>query len=289
MTPPVTGRERWAALGLLAAALLLAYGLLVHPWWTVPIRAENARIAQLQARDARLRAELDQAPAVRQRLEDARQRLASRPGFLPEATAELAVAGLVQRLETVVVQASPGNRSCQISNRSPMPPQGNDAYTRVVVQVRLRCGSPELAAVLHALEAGAPRLFVENLNVLAQRFFFAGPDAAGRDGGLDVSFDLAGYLAPPGVAGEGATPPPSPALPSPAAASMPALAAVDAVAMPMSGPAAVDPAAAPPPAGMMGPRTPSGAPITGSAPVAGPPVAPTPAPAAPPSGGPDAP
>ncbi|MGJ7901813.1 helix-turn-helix domain-containing protein, partial [Lysobacter sp. 1R34A] len=35
---------------------------------------------------------------------------ASRPGFLPEATAELATAGLVQRLETVVLEASPGNR-----------------------------------------------------------------------------------------------------------------------------------------------------------------------------------
>ena len=39
-----------------------------------------------------------------------------------------------------------------------------------VVQVRLRCGNPQLAQVLHSLESGAPRLFVDNLNLIAQRF-----------------------------------------------------------------------------------------------------------------------
>ena len=87
-------------------------------------------------------------------------------GFLPEASAELATAALVQRLETIVSQASPGNRSCAITNRSPMSEPRRDRFARVVVQVRLRCGTPELAAVLHSIESGTPRLFVGNLNVL---------------------------------------------------------------------------------------------------------------------------
>jgi general secretion pathway protein M len=63
----------------------------------------------------------------------------------------------------------------------------------VVVQVRLRCGMGELAAVLHALESGSPQLFVDNLDVLSRRSYLA----AGNEGGaLDVSFDLFGYLAP---------------------------------------------------------------------------------------------
>lgn len=212
MTPVVTDRERWIALGLLAGVLLLAYMLLVHPWWTVPMREANARIAQLHERDARLRAQLAQAPLVQSRLQQAQQRLASQPGFLQETSAELATAGLVQRLETVVAQASPGNRSCQISNRSPLPEARSEGpYPRVAVQVRLQCGVAELASVLHALEGSTPRLFVENLNVIAQRFFFAG-DAGSRsgDGGLDVSFDLVGYLRPQAVdaaAGTAATDP----------------------------------------------------------------------------------
>ncbi len=193
-------RDRWVALGLLLAALALAYGLLVHPWWTVPMADVNQRIEGLRERDLRLRMQVAQAPQVSARLAEVLQQQAGMPGFLPESSTELATAGLVQRLETVVGQASPGNRSCAITNRSPLAEPGRERYARVVVQVRLRCGSPELATVLHSLESGAPRLFVDNLNVLAQRNFFA-PGAGGagggsRDGGLDVSFDLYGYLRP---------------------------------------------------------------------------------------------
>jgi general secretion pathway protein M len=60
-----------------------------------------------------------------------------------------------------------------------------------MVQVRLRCGMGELAAVLHALESGSPQLFVDNLDLLSRRSYLA-PATSG--GALDVSFDLYGYL-----------------------------------------------------------------------------------------------
>ena len=50
--------------------------------------------------------------------------------------------------------------------------------------------------VLHSLESGTPRLFVDNLNVLAQRMYFAPGVRNPGEGGLDVSFDLYGYLPP---------------------------------------------------------------------------------------------
>ncbi|MBW3549813.1 MAG: type II secretion system protein M [Proteobacteria bacterium] len=190
-------RDRWLALGLLLAALAVAYAVLVHPWWTVPMRAENQRIDALQQRELRLRMQLQQAPAVSERLEQLRQQQTSGPGFLPEANAQLATAALIQRLETVVQQASPGNRSCAITNRSPLQPSTRQRYTRITVQVRMRCGNPELAAVLHSLESGTPRLFVDNLNILAQRMYFSpGVGAPTGDGGLEVTFDLYGYLRP---------------------------------------------------------------------------------------------
>ncbi|MCJ0825660.1 type II secretion system protein GspM [Luteimonas sp. 50] len=201
--PATTDRDRWLALGLLLAALALAYLLLVHPWWTVPMQETGARIATLQQRELRARMQLQQAPDIGRRLAVAQQQDAAAPAFLPEATTELATAGLVQRLETVVAQASPGNRGCAISNRSPMDGNGGqtERFARVTVQVRLRCGNAELAAVLHALESGSPRLFVDNLNVLAQRYFFLPGQNRAQDAGLDVSFDLYGYLRPrPGQA-----------------------------------------------------------------------------------------
>jgi general secretion pathway protein M len=194
---PVNDRDRWLALGLLAAALALAYAVLIHPWFTVPMREVDGRIEGARERELRLRMQMKQAPQVQQRLQQARTQLARTPGFLPERSPELATAALVQRLEAVVSQASPGRRACEISNRSPLQEPSREKYARVTVQVRLRCGTPELASVLHLLEGGSPRVFVNNLNVLGQRVFF-NPGQGGLQGGLDVSFDLYGYL-PPGA------------------------------------------------------------------------------------------
>lgn len=191
---PVPARDRWLALGLLLAVVLLAYLLLIHPWWTQPMRALGARIDMLQERELRIRRELEQAPQVRAELERARAAMDETPGFMPQAGVELATAALVQRLEQAVLEASPGNRSCAISNRSPIAGQRSDKYPRATVQVRLRCGNPELAAVLHSLETGTPRLFVDNLNILSQRHTLA---AGANSGGVDVSFDLSGYVLPP--------------------------------------------------------------------------------------------
>ncbi|GAB3098326.1 type II secretion system protein GspM [Lysobacter terrae] len=195
MQAPVSDRDRWLALGLLLVALALAYGVLIHPWFSVPMRDVGDRIETARERELRLRMEIQQAPQVGQRLQQARATLARTPGFLPERSPELATAALVQRLETVVSQASPGRRACEITNRSPLQEPQREKYPRVTVQVRLRCGTPELANVLHSLEGGAPRLFVGNLNVLGQRIFF-NPGQSGAQGGLDVSFDLYGYLPP---------------------------------------------------------------------------------------------
>ena len=191
----IPNRERWLALGLLAVALLVAYFLLLHTWWTVPMLDLQARIDGLQERDANARATLAQAPDIRKRLAVVREEAARVPGFMRETSTELATASLIQRLETAVQDASPKNRSCAIQTRSPMTEPRKERFSRAVVQVRLRCGTPELAMVLHSLESGSPRLFVDNLNVTAQRFYFT-PDQAPSSGGLDVSFDLYGYVAP---------------------------------------------------------------------------------------------
>ena len=193
----VADRDRWLALGLLLGVLVVAYFVLVHPWWTAPMIAENARIHDLRDRELRARMQLKQAPDVARALAQAQAEQARAAGFLPESTAELATASLVQRLQTVVLEASPGNRSCTISNRSPLEDARPGRFPRVTVQVRLRCGAGETAAVLHALESGTPRLFVDNLNILAQRYFFAPNRGGNQTGGLDVSFDLYGYLRPP--------------------------------------------------------------------------------------------
>lgn len=201
---PRAERDRLLALALLLAVLGLFYLLIVHPLFTQPLREADARIADLRERDARVRALLGQVPQITKRLAELDAR-GSATGFLAEPTTELATAGLIQQLEQVVEQVSPGNRGCAITNRAPLsgePPPGR--FRRVTVQVRLRCGNAETLAVLHALESARPYLFVDALNITSQRYFAIPGNSPPQEGGLDVSFDLYGYLRPaPGAAGNG--------------------------------------------------------------------------------------
>ncbi len=182
-------RDRWLALGLLLAVLGVVYLLLVQPLWTAPMQAVDAEIAALQEREQRIDLQLRQAPQVAQRLQQAQQVLADQPGFMAEGSVELATSKLVQRLEEAARLASPDQRSCAISDRSPLPADSSGRFVRVAVQARLRCGMNEWMSVLQTLETGAPQLRVDRLDILA-----AGMGEGG--GGLDVSFELSGYLRP---------------------------------------------------------------------------------------------
>ena len=194
MAVQATRRDRWLALAVLLAVIALLYLLLLQPLLVQPLRALQADIDNLQERQQRIDAQLQQAPQVAQRLQQAQQILAAQPGFMAAGSAELATAQLVQRLEQTVREASPGNRSCAISDRSPLPADASGRFVRVAMQARLRCGTAEWMQVLQALESGSPQLQVQRLDILGG----AGKESGGT--GLDVSFELSGYLRPDAVA-----------------------------------------------------------------------------------------
>jgi general secretion pathway protein M len=179
-------------LGIAALALLFAYLLLLHWWFTAPMLRLGGEIEDMRAQEQSLRNESAQRPKLLARLAQVRAFEAGNPGFLPEANKELASAGLVQRLQQVVAAASPNPAACQITAQTPTDMPSQEPFPRVMVQVRLRCGMTELSAVLHALESGSPQLFIDNLDLLSRRsYLVAGTD---NGGALDVSFDLYGYL-----------------------------------------------------------------------------------------------
>lgn len=186
---PAADRARWLLAGL--AALALAYLVLVHWWFTAPMLAMGDDIARLRDEQLALRMEIAQRPALEAELERVRAFEAGNTAYLPESNRQLATAALVQRLESVVSQASPQSSRCQITARTPTEDRRSEAFVRATVQVRLRCGMPELAAVLHELESGSPQLFVEELDLLSRASYLG---AAKESGALDVSFNLYGYL-----------------------------------------------------------------------------------------------
>ena len=195
MTPAA---ERLRVAAIAAAALAVVYLVALHWWFTAPMLAMGDQIASLRDEELALRMEIAQRPELERELARVREFEAGNPGFLPEANRQLATAALVQRLESVVGQASPQASRCQITARTPSDTRSEDPFERATVQVRLRCGMAELGAVLHALESGSPQLFVDNLDLLSRRSYLG----TGLEGGaLDVSFDLYGYLKSPTAGG----------------------------------------------------------------------------------------
>jgi general secretion pathway protein M len=191
--PRFPARDRVLALGVLLLALGLVYLVAIHWWWTVPQLRLEAQLTELRDQELRLRMHAGQAQAVQERLVALREVQAGDPGFLAEPTQQLATAGLVQQLESVVRQAGGGDR-CQLAGTTPTTSRASEAYQRVVVQVRLRCGMEELASILGQLEGGRPELFVDNLVMRSLRVGQRRGADTPRDAGLDVSFDLYGYL-----------------------------------------------------------------------------------------------
>ena len=198
---PQPSADRWRVLGAVALALLVAYLLLVHWWFTAPMLDMGQQIEDLRDQEQALKVQIAQRPQLEARLAQVRQFEAANPGFLPESSRELASAGLVQRLQQVVATASPNPNACQITAQTPTDMPTQEPFQRVMVQVRLRCGMGEFAAVLHALESGSPQLFIDNLDLLSRRSYLT----AGLEGssGLDVSFDLYGYIKNAQVANRG--------------------------------------------------------------------------------------
>lgn len=184
--------KRWRVLGGNFLVLLLVYILLVHWWYTVPMWSMVDEIRLLRQQELQLRMEATQRPELLKKLAQVREFETSNPGFLSEANRELASAGLVQRLEQVVGAASPNPNACQITARTPVEVPTKELFARVVVQVRLRCGMGELAAVLHALESDQPQLFIDNLNITSRRNYM--PTGIETGNALEVSFDLYGYI-----------------------------------------------------------------------------------------------
>lgn len=187
----VTDRDRWLALGLLGLAVAVLYFFAVHWWWTQPQLELRSQLIELRDQELRLRMTISQREPIAERMALLRDTEADNPGFLPEATLELATAGLVQRLESVVQRVSPSSDRCQLTQRTPARARVSERFERVQIEVRLRCGSEELSAIMHALETERPSLFVDNLSILMRR---GRGVAVGAAGALDVSFELYGYL-----------------------------------------------------------------------------------------------
>lgn len=189
-------QSRWLALALLLLALLLTYFLFVHWWYVVPLSEAREAFIEERAQEQRMRANASQREEIEARLADVRAFEAGNPGFLGEASFDLAAPALIMRIQSLVERQGQPER-CLVINSQPIRGNASETFERVTVQVRLRCELEHLYPILHDLETGSPQLFLSELNIVARRT----PSHPGGEvfvGFVDVSFNVHGYLRPQG-------------------------------------------------------------------------------------------
>ena len=179
---------------LLALAILLAAVALVGVIFVYPLAAYYAQAAD--AVDAK-RHELVRYQSLAARLPDLTLQLseiqddsASSDYYVDGATAALASAEMQGQLKQLAQRSGGEVISSQI-----MPSEDGLAEPRAGLRAHIKLDTQSLVRVLHAIEAGQPMYFVDNLLIDVR-------PARGRAGGkivktteLDVKFDVYGYLA----------------------------------------------------------------------------------------------
>lgn len=191
---PPPGKGQVLALCLLFIVCTLVYFVAFH-WVVRDHEAISLEIETLRERELTYRQLIDQRDDLESRLGDVRNFEAANNYFLPEATFDLAAAGLSTKLKQVITDAAQKADRCQVLSSQNNRVQNSDPFQRVTVQIRMRCELPDFARVLHALEGGSPLLFVDELNLYQQPVFDV--NAQQNMGSLDATFNLSGYIRQP--------------------------------------------------------------------------------------------
>ncbi|WP_213877904.1 type II secretion system protein GspM [Pseudomonas sp. dw_358] len=185
--------RRIAALALLALLLWTGWYVLIDSWFATPMAALDEQAQLLQSQHQRYARVLEQGPALRASLDQARQDPDSRASLLAGEDANAAAAQLMQyAVDRVKAQALVGP-GCVVTQRMPMVPEQDATvpYRQVKVSLTLECATEPLMRLLHDFEYSQPTLFVEDLSVHR-------PTTAASSGGpgrLKVQLLLRGYLA----------------------------------------------------------------------------------------------
>lgn len=189
MTPWIS---RSLALLLLGVVLAAGYVLLVKPIVATyaetdqAIAAARDRLEQFEGLGARRSALADQ-------MAELERRRSAQGYYLTGVTDALAAAGLQDRLKQVVEANGATIRSIQ-----PLPGADEQGFRRVTVRVQMTATTESLFRSVYALEAGAPLVFIDSIDIQSRLARGTTTD----DNELDllrgpvlaVGFDIYGYL-----------------------------------------------------------------------------------------------
>ncbi|HXH03627.1 MAG TPA: type II secretion system protein GspM [Candidatus Competibacteraceae bacterium] len=201
-TVSVPPRQRLLALALLLAVLASGY-VLVQRVLLAKYQLYEETLDELQARLVRYTALVEQRPQLEARIQALRQDQSVATQLLERTSPNLAATALQQHLKQAVESNGGSLLSTQI-----LPAANEGGFTRIGLRAQINADVPTLQKLLHALESARPLLFVDNLQINAQRLRERPRDPKNRDAKavkeitrLVVTFDLAGYMYQPAAEG----------------------------------------------------------------------------------------
>jgi general secretion pathway protein M len=192
MLQPGSLLSRMLALGLLAAALLGSYLLVVVPLLST---YQNNAAAIEQAEDLlqRQQALAAQQPQLIERLEEEREQADAVAGYLQGPSDALAAAQLQDRVKAVVEASGGELRSTRILPAEDV--EASPGTRRTALRVQMIVSIEGLAEILYDLEAGQPYVLIDELSVRSERERRRRRNQPGSgDPTLDVSLELSGFV-----------------------------------------------------------------------------------------------
>lgn len=179
--------QRLAALAILAALVIAAVVGLIEPLVSAYVDARRT-IAQDRAAVAHAELSGPDTAALQAELANLKAQTGPPPGALPGANESLAAAELQRRLKTAIEAANGEVRSMQT-----LPSRLDGGFRRVTVRGQATLKIAGLREAVYDIETNSPLLFLDNVEVTARPDQSGHPGAA-EDPGLDVRFDLYGYM-----------------------------------------------------------------------------------------------
>jgi hypothetical protein len=179
--------SRGLAVGILLLLAGLIYTALIAPLLE-DYAATRQQITQYTVLAERYRRLAEALPARRAMLASLKQSAAGEAGLITSANETLAGAELQSRIKSIVEAAQGELKSTQV-----LPVQRDGDFRRVGVRTEMSMTLPAAQQVLYQIEATAPWLFVDNLDIHsheAERRQDRNTDIIV----LEMSFDVSGYM-----------------------------------------------------------------------------------------------
>lgn len=181
--------RRIVAVGLLLALLLVVLMLVVVPTFQWFYQARES-VADTHFRLERLQSAAAQLPQLREEVRALEAALDRQDLTQREASESLASAALQQRVSAIIEDQGGNAQSTRV--RSAVE---EDGLQRIGLRIELEAETAALAGILVALESARPLLFVDRVNVRAQRQRDRGRQYA-YQGRTEVTLEVSAYWRP---------------------------------------------------------------------------------------------